>query len=89
MALLYSWVGISETNIISKYYAKGAFTTEELEQDLKRMLAIYDELVGVLGEDNFDYNSAINKIVYDFNDSFETAEEAIDNIKEQLHLLQI
>ncbi|MFA7030027.1 MAG: DUF3578 domain-containing protein [Candidatus Cloacimonadaceae bacterium] len=74
-------LGYQETNIISKYYAKGAFTTEELEQDLKRMLAIYDELVGVLGEDNFDYNSAINKIVYDFNDSFETAEEAIDNIK--------
>jgi len=74
-------LGYQETNIISKYYAKGAFTTEELEQDLKRMLAIYDELVGVLGEDNFDYNSAINKIVYDLNDSFETAEEAIDNIK--------
>lgn len=74
-------LGYQETNIISKYYAKGTFTTEELEQDLKRMLAIYDELVGVLGEDNYDYNSAINKIVYDYNDSFETAEEAIDNIK--------
>ena len=45
------------------------------------MLTIYDELVGVLGESNFDYNSAINKILFDFDDSFETAEEAIDNIK--------
>ena len=42
-------LGYQETNIISKYYAKGTFTTEQLESDLKRMLAIYDELVGVLG----------------------------------------
>lgn len=77
-------LGYQETNIISKYYAKNSFTTKQLEQDLKYMLAIYDELVGVLGEDNYDYNSAINKIVYDFNDSFEDAVSGIDNIKKTI-----
>lgn len=77
-------LGYQETNIISKYYAKGRFTTEQLESDLKRMLAIYDELVGVLGEDNYDYNNAINKIVYDYNDSFEDAVSGIDNIKKAI-----
>ena len=48
------------------------------------MLAIYDELVGVLGEDNYDYNNAINKIVYDYNDSFEDAVSGIDNIKKAI-----
>ncbi len=73
--------GYQETNIISKYYAKNSFTDKELEDDLKRMLSIYDELVGVLGEDNYNYNNAINKIVFDYNDSFEDAVSGIDNIK--------
>lgn len=76
--------GYQETNIISKYYAKGSFTSEGLERDLKKMLAIYDELVGVLGADNYDYNSAINKIVYDYNDAFEDAVTGIDNIKKAI-----
>lgn len=73
--------GYQETNIISKYYKKGLYSDEMLEQDLLKMLAIYDELAGVLGEDNYDYNKAINKVVFNYDDSFETAEEAIDNIK--------
>ena len=73
-----------ETNIISKYYKKGSYSEQMLKQDLLKMLAIYDELAGVLGENNYDYNSAINKIVYDSDDSFESAEEAIDNIKKAI-----
>ena len=77
--------GYQETNIISKYYAKNSFTTEELEQDLLKILAIYDELVGVLGEDGYDYNNAINKIVFSDDDSFESADEAIDEIKKAIN----
>ncbi len=73
--------GYQQTNIISKYYAAGSFDNDQLESDLSKMIAIYDELVGVLGEDNYDYNSAINKIVFDDRDSFEPAEEAIENIR--------
>ena len=73
--------GYQETNIISKYYAKGTFTTEQLEQDLLRILAIYDELVGVLGEDNYDFNNTIYKILFKKEDAFERADKAIENIK--------
>ena len=77
-------LGYQETNIISKYYKKGSYNDETLQQDLLKMMAIYDELVGVLGEDNYDYNQAINKVVFNYDDSFETAEEAIDNIKKAI-----
>lgn len=77
--------GYQETNIISKYYAKDSFTTEQLERDLLKILAIYDELVGVLGEDGYDYNNAINKIVFSDDDSFESADEAIDEIKKAIN----
>ena len=77
-------LGYQETNIISKYYKKGSYSDETLQQDLLKMLAIYDELAGVLGEDNYDYNQAINKVVFNYDDSFETAEEAIDNIKKAI-----
>lgn len=77
-------LGYQETNIISKYYKKGSYSDETLRQDLLKMLAIYDELAGVLGEDNYDYNNAINKIVFNYDDSFESAEEAIDNIKKAI-----
>ncbi len=73
--------GYQETNIISKYYAKGTFATEQLEQDLQRILAIYDELVGVLGEDNYDFNNTIYKILFKKEDAFERADKAIENIK--------
>lgn len=76
--------GYQETNIISKYYAKDSFSDNELEQDLKRMLAIYDELVGVLGENNYDYNGAINKIIFNYYNSFEDAISSIDNIKKAI-----
>lgn len=76
--------GYQETNIISKYYPKGSFDDDLLEADLKKMLSIYDELVGVLGEDNYDYNNAINKIIFDYNDSFEDAVEGIDSIKKAI-----
>ncbi|MGI6713840.1 MAG: MrcB family domain-containing protein [Bacilli bacterium] len=76
--------GYQETNILSKYYAKDSFTSEEIEKDLLKMLAIYDELVGVLGEDNYDYNNAINKIVFDVQDAFEDAVSGIDNIKKAI-----
>lgn len=77
-------LGYQETNIISKFYKKGSYSDEMLQQDLLKMLAIYDELAGVLGEDNYDYNQAINKVVFNYDDSFETAEEAIDNIKKAI-----
>ena len=76
--------GYQETNIISKYYAKGSFTSEQLEGDLQRILAIYDELVGVLGEDGYDYNRAITKILFSEDDFFETADEAIEKIKKAI-----
>ena len=76
--------GYQETNIISKYYAKGKYSDNDIEQDLQKMIAIYDELVGVLGEDNYDYNKAINKIVFSYSDSFEDAVEGIDNIKKAI-----
>ncbi len=76
--------GYQETNIISKYYGHRAYTNEQLESDLTKMLAIYDEVVGVLGEDNYDYNAAIDKIVFDDSDSFEPAEEAIENIQKAI-----
>ena len=76
--------GYQETNIISKYYAKGLFTEEQLKQDLIKMLTIYDELVGVLGEENYDYNKAINHIVYSGKDYLEPADEAIENIKKAI-----
>lgn len=76
--------GYQETNIISKYYVKGSFTTEQLERDLLKILAIYDELVGVLGEDGYDYNNAVKKILFTDADSFESADEAIDNIKKAI-----
>lgn len=76
--------GYQETNIISKYYAKGAFTSEQLESDLKRMLAIYDEIVGVLGQDGYDYNNAIKKILFTDADAFESADEAVENIKKAI-----
>lgn len=77
-------LGYQETNIISKYYSKNNFTNNQLEEDLKSMLNIYDELAGVLGEDNYDYDKVINKIVFENNDSFESAEEAIYNIKKAI-----
>lgn len=76
--------GYQETNIISKFYKKDFFSEKELEDDLKKMIAIYDELAGVLGEDNYDYNKAINKIIYNDDESFESAVEAIDNIKKAI-----
>ncbi len=76
--------GYQETNIISKFYAKGSFSEEQLKDDLIKMLAIYDELVGVLGEENYDYNKAINHIVYSGKDYLEPADEAIENIKKAI-----
>ena len=73
--------GYQETNIISKYYAKESFTTEQLEQDLLKILKIYDELVGVFGENNYDYNKVIDALLFNKKDVFETADEAIENIK--------
>lgn len=76
--------GYQETNIISKYYSKNSLSDLSLTEDLKKMLNIYDELVGVLGENNYDYNDAINKIVFDYNEPFEDAVDSIDNIKKAI-----
>lgn len=76
--------GYQETNIISKYYKKGEFTAEELIKDLKNMLSIYDELVGVLSEVDYNYDNAIKKIIYDYKDSFEDVVSAIDDIKKSI-----
>lgn len=76
--------GYQETNIISKNYESGSLDDAQLKKDLLKMLEIYDELAGVLGEDNYDYNNAINRIVLNNEESFENAEEAIDNIKKAI-----
>ena len=73
--------GYQETNIISKYYPKNTFDDSLLAEDLRKMIDIYDELVGVLGENNYDYNDAINKIVFNYDEPFEDAVEGIDSIK--------
>ena len=73
--------GYQETNIISKYYPKDGFDNETLLSDLKKMIAIYDELVSLTGEDNYDYGRIISKIVFEKSDVFESAVEGIDSIK--------
>ena len=76
--------GYERTTILSKYYEKNAFSTEELEEDLKKMVLIYDELAGVLAEDNYDYDRAIDKILLDYDKAFTPALEAIEEIKKEI-----
>lgn len=76
--------GYQETTILSKYYKADEFTSKEIEDDLKRMMAIYDELSGVLAEDNFDYDKAIDKILLDYDKSFTPALDAIEEIKKEI-----
>ena len=76
--------GYQETTILSKYYSKNSFEEQDILDDLKKMMNIYDELVGVLGEDSFDYDKAIDKILLDFDKAFTPALEAIEEIKKEI-----
>ncbi|MCQ2773063.1 MAG: DUF3578 domain-containing protein, partial [Bacilli bacterium] len=76
--------GYEQTTIISKLYLKGSFKEDELVSDIEKMLAIYDELAGVLAEDNYDYNKAIEKILLDYDNSFAYADDAIEEIKQAI-----
>lgn len=76
--------GYQETTILSKYYSKNNFEEQDILDDLKKMMNIYDELVGVLGEDSFDYDKAIDKILLDFDKAFTPALEAIEEIKKEI-----
>lgn len=76
--------GYQETTILSKYYSMNNFDSSIIEFDLKKMMAIYDELAGVLAEDNFDYDRAIDKILLDYDKSFTPALDAIEEIKKEI-----
>lgn len=76
--------GYQETTILSKLYERGNFNNEMLESDFKKMLDIYDEVAGVLAEDNYDYDKAIDKILLDFDSSFTPAIEAIEEINKEV-----
>lgn len=76
--------GYEETTIISKYYEKNNFSSNEIIDDIDKMMKIYDELASVLAEDNFDYDKAIDKILLDYDKSFTPAIEAIEEIKKEI-----
>ncbi|MDD2398265.1 MAG: DUF3578 domain-containing protein [Bacilli bacterium] len=76
--------GYQETTILAKLYHANSFTSNEIESDLRKMMAIYDELSGVLAEDNYDYDRAIDKILFDYDKSFTPATEAIEEIKKEI-----
>ncbi len=76
--------GYQETTILSKYYSLNNFEEDDILNDLKKMMNIYDELVGVLGEDSFDYDKAIDKILFDFDKAFTPALDAIEEIKKEI-----
>ena len=75
--------GYEQTTIISKYYESGNFTEEELINDYKRMLAIYDEIYRNMDTDS--YNEVIDRIITYTKTQKEhlvLAEDAIEDIRE-------
>ena len=77
--------GYEQTTIISKYYESGNFTEDELINDYKRMLAIYDEIYRNMDTDS--YNEVIDRIITYTKTQKEhlvLAEDAIENIREAL-----
>ena len=72
--------GYAKTNIISKFYLKNSFTDEELINDLNKMLLIYDELVGVLAENEYNYNEVIKNIINEPEEVMQKADDAIEEI---------
>ena len=74
--------GYEATTIISKYYESGKFTDDELIEDYKRMLAIYDEIYKNMNTDN--YNDVIDRIITftkSKNDHLVLADDAVEVIK--------
>ncbi len=76
--------GYAQTSILSKFYQANNFSDDEIKSDLERMMNIYDELAGVLGEDNYDYDKAIDKVLLDYDKAFTPAETAIQEIKNEI-----
>ncbi len=76
--------GYAQTAILSAYYSLNDLSEDKLESDLLRMMDIYDELAGVLREDNYDYDKGIDKILFDYDKAFTPANEAIQEIKNEI-----
>jgi len=76
--------GYQQTTILSKYYAKGNYTNSELEEDLKKMIKIYDEIEGVLAIYNYQYEKAVDIILADYEKPFTPAIEAIEEINKEI-----
>lgn len=76
--------GYEKNTIVSKYYKKNNYTNEEIINDLKKMMQIYDSIVGVLGDVNYDYDKAIDRIMLIESDVFTTALDAIDEINKKI-----
>ena len=71
--------GYQEANIISKLYLKDQFTKEELENDLNRMVKLYDFIYKHM-ESNYD--DIVDSILAEYEDDFLDADEAKFIIKE-------
>lgn len=77
--------GYEQTTIISKYYVSNSFNEDELINDYKRMLAIYDEIYQNMDTDS--YNEIIDRIITFTKTQKEhlvLAEDAIEDIREAL-----
>ena len=77
--------GYEQATVLSKYYESGNFTEEELIDDYKHMLAIYDEIYQNMDTDS--YNEIIDRIITFTKTQKEhlvLAEDAIEDIREAL-----
>lgn len=77
--------GYEQATILSKYYESNKFTENELIEDYKRMLAIYDEIYQNMDTDS--YNEIIDRIINFTKTKKEhlvLAEDAIEDIREAL-----
>ena len=70
--------GYEKTNIISKYYAKDQLSEENLLDDLRRMMDIYEDVYNHMG--TMTYNEVIEKVIYDEN-IYIKSDDAIKSIK--------
>ncbi len=77
--------GYEQATILSKYYDSNSFTENELVEDYKRMLAIYDEIYQNMDTDS--YNEIIDRIITYTKTQKEhlvLAEDAIEDIRQAL-----
>ncbi len=77
--------GYEQATILSKYYSSSGFTEDELINDYKHMLNIYDEIYRNM--DTNSYNEIIDRIITSTKTQKEhlvLAEDAIEDIREAL-----